>query len=437
MELFKRLSLICLATVCLGAMGQTRDARQLIAENPDRAACNMHSYEFLPIVDTPAPAGFQPVYISHYGRHGSRYDLSSSVCDRAIRTLAKADSLGQLTSTGRELLGTIKIIAKEHEGMGGELSPRGGREHQQLAERMAGRFPEVFSQEGRSDVNVVASTVQRCIVSMANFTSSLKGAFPTIHLQMTSGERFSPIIRLSNNKTHLSLPEKRGDGISRGAQGRQDKGKRDAAPLDGNFDQFMSKVFVRPETVTKEDRDDFIRSVYKAGGFCQDLDFLGVEVYRTYFTIDELYSLWKEENNTVYGRWANSIENGEKNTQQAIPLLRDIITKADQALESGSTVVADLRFGHDMGYMALAALLGIDTDDGERYHQAEAYRHWMSFEMVPMAANLQFIFYRNQEGVALVKILRNEKEVSLPGLIPYAGPYYKWDDVKGIIENHD
>ena len=381
----------------------------------------MHSYEFLPIVDTPAPAGFQPVYISHYGRHGSRYDLSSNVCDRAIRTLAKADSLGQLTTAGRKLLGTIKVIAKEHDGMGGELSPRGGREHQQLAERMAGRFPEVFSQEGRSDVNVVASTVQRCIVSMANFTSSLKGAFPTLHLQMTSGERFSPIIRLSDSKSQQR---------DQRPQGRRDMGRRDAAPLEGNFDQFMSKVFIQPETVTKDDRDDFIRSVYKAGGFCQDLDFLGVEVYRTYFTTDELYSLWKEENNTVYDRWANSIENGEKNTRQAIPLLRDIITKADQALEPGSTVVADLRFGHDMGYMALAALLGIDTDDGMRCHQAEAYRHWLSFEVVPMAANLQFIFYRNQEGVVLVKILRNEKEVSLPRLIPYVGPYYKWEDVR-------
>ena len=421
MEIYKRLSLISLVAVCLGMTAQTYDAHRLIAENPDRAACNMHSYEFLPIVDTSAPAGFQPVYISHYGRHGSRYDLSSNVCDRAIRTLANADSLGQLTTAGRKLLGTIKVIAKEHDGMGGELSPRGGREHQQLAERMAGRFPEVFNQEGRSDVNVVASTVQRCIVSMANFTSSLKGAFPTLHLRMTSGERFSPIIRLSNSK--IKQRDQR-------PQGRRDMGKRDAAPLDGNFDQFMSKVFVQPETVTKDDRDDFIRSVYKAGGFCQDLDFLGVEVYRTYFTIDELYSLWKEENNTVYGRWANSIENGEKNTQQAIPLLRDIITKADQALEPGSTVVADLRFGHDMGYMALAALLGIDTDDGSRYHQAEAYRHWLSFEVVPMAANLQFIFYRNQEGVVLVKILRNEKEVSLPRLMPYVGHYYKWEDVR-------
>jgi hypothetical protein len=96
-------------------------------------------------------------------------------------------------------------------------------------------------------------------------------------------------------------------------------------------------------------------------------------------------------------------------------------------------VAADLRFGHDMGYMALAALLGIDTDDGTRYLQAEAYRHWLSFEVVPVAANIQFIFYRNQEGVILVKILRNEKEVRLPRLMPYVGPYYKWEDVRSEV----
>ena len=49
------------------------EALRLIAENPDRAANNMHSYEFNPIEDTPAPKGFKPFYISHYGRHGSRW----------------------------------------------------------------------------------------------------------------------------------------------------------------------------------------------------------------------------------------------------------------------------------------------------------------------------------------------------------------------------
>jgi len=45
--------------------------RALMEEN-SRAGNNLNSYEFFPIVDTPAPKGYKPVYISHYGRHGSR-----------------------------------------------------------------------------------------------------------------------------------------------------------------------------------------------------------------------------------------------------------------------------------------------------------------------------------------------------------------------------
>ena len=47
---------------------------RFLRENPARAAFNTHSYEFLTTRDTPAPAGYKPFYISHYGRHGSRSD---------------------------------------------------------------------------------------------------------------------------------------------------------------------------------------------------------------------------------------------------------------------------------------------------------------------------------------------------------------------------
>jgi len=86
-----------------------RPAFPLIAENPDRAACNMHSYEFGPIKDTPAPEGYVPVYISHYGRHGSRHDISASAFQEAIQLLSTADSLGQLTVAGKTLLGDVSI----------------------------------------------------------------------------------------------------------------------------------------------------------------------------------------------------------------------------------------------------------------------------------------------------------------------------------------
>ena len=414
------------------AFGQDRPAYPLIAENPDRAACNMHSYEFKPIADTKAPEGFIPVYVSHYGRHGSRHDISSSTVDQAVQILSKADSLGQLTEAGRELLSKVGAIAEEHVGMGGELTPRGGREHQQLAARMVWRFPEVFV-PGR-DVKAVASTVQRCIVSMGNFTASLKGQVPGLVLELTSGERYSPVIRPGEGG-NSSNAGSRGNGNQGRGAGNNGSGQRsgggpgrNSEPLKGDYSAFLSKVFVN-KNAPGIDHNVLLRSVYKAGCMCQDLDFLGLDIFRTYFTTDELYSLWEQENSSLYGRWGNSVESGGTYGQKALPLLEDIINKADAAM-SDVNRAADLRFGHDMGYMALCCLLGIDSREGGSYRTSEASSHWFSFDIVPMAANIQFIFYRNASGKVLVKVLRNEEEVLIPGLSPVEGPYYDWSVFK-------
>lgn len=395
---------------------QQRSAYELISENPDRAACNMHSYEFPDYIDTRVPRGFKPVYISHYGRHGSRYDVSSSMSNLAISSLQHIDSLGQLTHQGKQLLKALQTIACEHEGMAGELAPRGGREQSRLAARMAERYPRVFRSGG--EVCAVASTVGRCLVSMACFTTALGQAFPSLEFHLTSGDRYAPVIRLSPSAKPLAVSPKTGPK-------QQHNETRHAQPLQGNFSAFLSSVFVKPD-VLGDDSDDFIRSVYRAGGICQDLDFLGIDVFRSFFTTDELYSLWCEENDAIYRRWGNSLEDGARIARQALPLLRDIVIRADQSLAQGSSTVVDLRFGHDMGYLALCALLGID----QCYPSTEAHLHWYSFQTVPMCANVQFIFYRNNRGEVIFKVLRGEQEVLLPSIRPFSAPYYRWDDFK-------
>lgn len=56
--------------------------------------------------------------------------------------------------------------------------------------------------------------------------------------------------------------------------------------------------------------------------------------------------------------------------------------------------------------------------------------HWRSYEIFPMACNIQLIFYRNhQDNDILVKALLNEHEVTMPVTTDKA-PYYHWYDVK-------
>lgn len=49
----------------------------------------------------PAPEGYKPFYISHYGRHGSRYLLGDRDYRWVMDLLKSADSLDVLTPLGK------------------------------------------------------------------------------------------------------------------------------------------------------------------------------------------------------------------------------------------------------------------------------------------------------------------------------------------------
>jgi hypothetical protein len=53
-------------------------------------------------------------------------------------------------------------------------------------------------------------------------------------------------------------------------------------------------------------------------------------------------------------------------------------------------------------------------------------------EMIPMAANLQFVFYRNREGDILVRILLNERDATVP-IKDVAPHFYRWEALRDYM----
>ena len=158
-----------------------QDVRTLLKENPERLANIHHSYEPpAAIVDTPAPEGYEPFYLSHYGRHGSRYLTSMRSVTRVSTLLDTLGMLGCLTEEGKALRDDLDSLARFHEGQAGNLTTRGGLEHQGISQRMYDRFPSLFHQPVRNRVVAVSSSSQRCIQSLANFTLILSGNAPQL-----------------------------------------------------------------------------------------------------------------------------------------------------------------------------------------------------------------------------------------------------------------
>ena len=165
------LALLLLAATCAAA--QPTPAQ--LASRPELTASIYHSYEYLPGPAAPVPDGYEPFYISHYGRHGSRYHSKEEAYAEPLAALRKADKAGALTPKGREVLAKVETLAADACKRYGDLSPRGVQEHRGIAERMFAASPGVFSTDGGRVCRIESRSTQvpRCILSMAAFNERL------------------------------------------------------------------------------------------------------------------------------------------------------------------------------------------------------------------------------------------------------------------------
>ena len=394
-------------------------AVRALQEEHSRAGNNLNSYEFFPIYDTPAPKGYKPVYISHYGRHGSRSNWGGKAYNNVIATLEAAQQEGLLTPAGEMLLQGARDVLAGWDGMDGRLSQRGAREHAAIAERLYNRYPGVF--KGQKNVRAFSSTVQRCIISMNSFTNSLIRQNTQLNIRLDTGEKFMDY--LDNEKGWQQITSA---GMRKSFEYMRQVPDDTLGVMTRLFtDVEKARTFVdSPRRLTA--------NVFDTAVVAEDFD-IEENLYR-FLPFDAIYNRWAQNNLFLYLGHCNSADVGAQRVAMAQSCVEDIVEKADECIATGA-YAADLRFGHDYPLMALASYLGIE-DVGERWEVDEVCDHWYGFWNICMASNLQIIFYRNKAGRVLVKFLYQEKERLLRGLKPVEGPYYDWETVKANLEGY-
>ena len=407
------------AAAALAQPRKSEAAVQALKAENSRAGNNLNSYEFYPLRDTPAPKGYKPFYVSHYGRHGSRSNWGGKAYEDLIRTLEVGKGLGILTPGGDSLRLEARRVLEIYDGMDGRLSQRGVREHAALAERLYHRYPEVF--EGEKNVRAYSSTVQRCIISMNSFTNSLIRQNNKLNIRLDTGEQFMKY--LDNEQ---------------GWQQLTSAGMREAMEWVRQMPD--DTLGVLPKLFTDVDKAlTFVDSprrltenVFNTAVVAEDFD-IEENLYR-FLPFDAIYRRWAQNNLMLYMGHCNSAAVGAQRVPLAQSCVEDIVKKADECIATGA-YAADLRFGHDYPLMALVSYLGIEGV-GDRLEVSEVCDKWFGFWNICMASNLQIIFYRNDAGDVLVKFLYQEQERLLRGLEPYTGPYYKWETVKANLEGY-
>lgn len=409
----KRITIVLL--VCLTTMfcwAQQADPLGQLKAQPRKAYGTDCPYLFEQTPMTKAPKGYTPFYISHYGRHGSRYNWNDKLYLNLDTLLSKAHRLHILTPAGEAFYGKFQTAKQELLTGWGELTQLGWEQHQRIARTMYNQFTDVFKNGG--NVFAVSSLSGRCMLSMSAFCQELVQCNPNIEIR-EQASRFTldavvPTDRQNPVKHHFAKPDKP----------RYEKNRDQFKQTNDLPDKVLDRVFTNTDSLPWNKH----RAAYVLIDFYKTLPSINHEgMMEGIVTDEEIAAQWEGSNLGSYS-WVFS------GKYDVVPILEDIIKKADAVLAGKSDHLADLRFGHDSFLGPLTVLMGIngaDKDPEDPYEVKYCYQNWETCK----ASNMQLVFYRSQKDKEdiLVKCLLNGLEATLP--VPTAqAPYYKWSDFR-------
>ena len=389
-------------------------------------------------VSVKAPEGYIPFYISHYGRHGSRWLPSDS---RYILVNQHFDDESNLTPLGKKVKGWLTQVWENAKGNGGKLTKLGEKQHRGIADRMVRNFPQIFAKGNH--VQARSSVVDRCAKSMLAFTDELRQLQPSLDMDVKTDSAdmawiayTSPEVKALENRTHIVAK---------------------VSP-----DRFLHQLF---KDITKV--DDPMKLMSEIHTIASSIQDVGLNFKSYPRQIEKgLYGLFTDEEFKAFYDANNlrmTICNGEYPTNERIParsaisLWENVEAEADKALASDRPS-ATLRFGHDTSLYRLYSLMNMffarpdaccDTDAKMASYKKESDAMDV---VVPMAANLQLVFYKKKqwnraypESNVLVRILCNERNVGELNLNAYiynddiedmAGNYYTWAALKNYMHEY-
>ncbi|OTQ74267.1 MULTISPECIES: histidine-type phosphatase [unclassified Gilliamella] len=389
---------------------------------------------------TAVPAGYQAFYIDHIGRHGSRYLSKSKYEDIAYSVLTLAEKNNQLTDMGKSLLKQIIRINALNRNHYGELTDLGRKDISLISQRMLNNYPTVFKGQ---KIEVISSTSPRAKETAEIFVKPFKANYPDIQIFQPPENKqtllrffeYSPAYDAYKKSKNIKAALKLLERATKTADMSQD-----VARLIFTADfihQLNNSVALSEKSSIKT--ADFVIAIYQ---LYQELLSFPPETlagnhldFSDYFTQDQL--VWF---NTVVTA-KNFLQIGPAfdakgiQVKIAAPLLLDMLKTADKAI-TDKNVDANLRFAHAETVSPLATLLELEgaytaVNSVEDYPSV-----WQAERIIPMGANIQWIFYQSNQSnqPILIKVMLNEREVHLP-LPTNNFPYYQWDEVKQYYKN--
>ena len=382
--------------------------------SPERTGGVYYAYPVKEATRIDIPEGYEPFYISHYGRHGSRWVTSE---ERYEWVMAQFNDDTNLTTLGRDVKRRLKKICKNARGNAGLLTRLGTLQHRGIARRMAENYPEVF-RHGLAQLDMVqqngtvvsydpiitarSSTVPRCRASMLAFLKALprKG--------IVGETRPEYMTYLNHESAELKALSAR---------------TKPQPAIDPS--RFINSLF-RASPCHGDEALKLLSELHTIASDIQDIP-LSISLWDC-FTPEEMLAVHDANNKRMTICNGDTIINDGIPARSSIALWQNIEQEADSMIAAGGHG-ASLRFGHDTALYRLLTLLQLQLP-GKGME-----------DILPMAANVQMVFLRGEKRIEgreetdtiLVAFLLNERPTGISNLSPLhplPAPLYNWNDVK-------
>ena len=369
----------------------------------------------------PAPKGYEAVYVSHYGRHGSRYAYTEQAYTIILDMLSDGEKQGNLTPYGEDLLKRLRPFWEHVQYRVGDLTEVGWNQHQRIAETMVRHYPAAFGKG--SEVDACSSPSVRSIISMTSCVSAISREAPLAHVY-----------------AHQGMMDVQATRPNMGRNPFKYEGPEEVFPYPESSEEFflrrfpdykdvLARLFKDPDAGlgNRKAYDVFFHLYMFVAGMNSLPQEVRIDV-QDLFTREEFATLWETDN---YERFREY----HAYRTSCSSIVDDMVDRAAEMLVGGRRG-AHLRFGHDHVVMALEMIMDLDDFD-QAPAKADDLVYWFQTFRSPMAANMQLVFFtpkKGRKGDVLVKVLLNGEEARFGKLPAYSGPYYRWEDVKAYLK---
>lgn len=378
--------------------------------------------------ETKLPAGYKAVGISHYGRHGSRYyagERGSFLQVYQLLEQAAADSA--LNPRGMQVWEAYRKLYPALKGRESELSQLGREQHRGIARRMYGHYKPLF---GSNSVKTAWSTIiPRCIESMGAFCEELARCDRRIEVSQEASTRY--LSQVSGTQDFNYFYKKYDSRKARGMERAYAEATLDSLAFGR---QIFRDAAARPEGLLMLEQG--LWTIYlslpssdcwgspECQAFCAAIE--GGNDTPPLF--DD--AMWDQLRRTALN--AHLVETCAPllhHSTLTVFVVEAILSLAESDLQTGKPFVR-LRFGHDT--IVEAILKDMDIRGWRKLDSPEAREKEWCLSRIPMASNLQMVFYRKKGAPVLFKLMLNESELELP-IEAVTGRIYDWEAFKAYM----